>query len=282
MDLSDVSEILEAALREDVGSGDVTAAFTPNRCIRAEITANSSGVISGLEEAILLFKNHKVAAKAHVKDGASVEKGQKVLTLEGLARDLLPVERTALNFISRMSGVSTATREYADALKKHGSKAKIVATRKATPGLMRLEKKAVKLGGGLTHRMGLYDMILIKDNHLLLYGGDVGAALADAMRAKGGLKVEAEVETVKDAVLAAEGGADLIMFDNIGPSDISEAIRILKEKGLRKKILLEVSGGVTLGNIGEYAGLDVDWISSGRLTTAAPWLDYSLHILKEK
>ena len=280
MELLGVSEILEAALHEDVGSGDVTASFTPNRRIRADITANSQGIVSGLEEALILFKRHKVGARAYLKDGAKVKGGQRVLSLEGLARDLLPVERTALNVISRMSGVSTATRAFADELKKHRSKAKIVATRKTTPGLMRLEKKAVRLGGGLTHRMGLYDMVLLKDNHLLLFGGDVSRALATARRQAGGLKVEVEVESVKDAVAAAEGGADLIMFDNMEPRDISKAISIIKGKGLRKGIILEVSGGVTLGNIREYAGLDVDWISSGKLTTAAPWLDYTLHILK--
>jgi nicotinate-nucleotide pyrophosphorylase (carboxylating) len=279
MDSSDVSEILEAALREDVGSGDVTSAFAPNRRIKAVITSDSPGYVSGVKELSLLFKRHKIGAKAHVKEGDMVRKGQKIFSLDAMSSNLLPVERVALNLLSRMSGVTTNTRKYVDALKRYKSKAKIVATRKATPGLMRLEKKAVEVGGGLTHRMGLYDMILIKDNHLMLFGGDVKAALAAAKKAKGKLKVEIEVESVKDAVTAAECGADLIMFDNMKPNDIAWAIGLLEAKGLRKRVILEVSGGVSLKNIRDFAKLDVDWISSGKLTASAPWLDFGLHVL---
>jgi nicotinate-nucleotide pyrophosphorylase (carboxylating) len=182
MDYSDVSRRLEAVLREDVGSGDVTTSLTPNRRIRAVITSSAGGYVSGVQELMILFKSHHIVAKAHVRDGGRLRAGQKVFTLEGMSRDLLPVERTALNILSRMSGITTTTRLYVEALRKMRSKAKIVATRKTTPGLMRLEKKAVRLGGGLTHRMGLYDMILIKDNHLMLFAGDVAAA----MKARGG------------------------------------------------------------------------------------------------
>lgn len=278
MDFWDVSETVEAALREDVGSGDVTSSFTPNRKVTADITSNSDGYVSGIREVNLLLKKHKISAEALVKDGDKIKKGQRIFLLNGMSRNILPVERTVLNLLARMSGVTTTTKAYVNELKKAGSKASIAATRKTTPGMMRLEKKAVAIGGGLTHRMGLYDMILIKDNHLSMFGGDVVAALAAARKAKQGLKIEIEVESAADAVIAAECGTDLVMFDNMRPKEIAFAIEVLKRMGLRKKVILEVSGGVSMKNLKEYAKLDVDWISSGKITSAAPWLDFSLHL----
>lgn len=257
----------------------MTAAFTPNRQVRAEIVSSSSGFVSGVEEASLLFKLHNIKARAHMRDGQRLRPGQLVFTLSGKSRDILVVERIALNLLSRMSAVTTATRQYIDALRGAKSRAKIAATRKTSPGFMRLEKKAVALGGGVTHRMGLYDMILVKDNHLMLFGNDVKKALDAANRARKGLKVEVEVASVRDAVIAAENGADIVMFDNMSPKQIRTAVGLLKKCGLRRKVLLEVSGGVTLKNLRRYSGLDVDWISTSKLTSSATGLDFTLHIL---
>ena len=275
---SHLSTQIESMLREDMGSGDVTTAFTPNRRVKARIIADAGGIVCGLEELKAVFARRRIRVKSSFRDGDRVRKGQDVMSLSGMSRDILPLERTALNLLSRMSAVATLTNQYATRLRALNSKAKIVATRKTTPLLRTFEKKAVVVGGGLPHRMGLYDMILLKDNHLMLFAGDVAAAVKALRRAKGGLKVEVEVESVKDALVAAECGADLIMFDNMKPAEIRKAVSLLTERGLRRKVLLEVSGGVSLDNIGRVGVLEVDWISSGKLTTAAPWLDFSLHV----
>ena len=279
MDDSLLIKTIDSFLSEDVGSGDVTSAFTPNRRVKAQIISNSDGFISGVCEVRLLFKNHGVKVTAHVKDGGAVSRGQVVLTLSGMSFDILVVERTALNFLSRMSGITTKTRRYADVLKSVGSHSRVVATRKTTPGLRYFEKRAVVLGGGLPHRMGLYDMILIKDNHLALFGGDVSAALAAAKSSGSSLKVEVEVSCLRDGILAVEGGADIVMFDNMSPKKVKAAVSELKRMGLRKKVLLEASGGVNIKNIGAFGLCGVDWISTGRLTQSAPYVDFSLEFV---
>jgi nicotinate-nucleotide pyrophosphorylase (carboxylating) len=280
MDDPHLAEYLELMLREDVGEGDITSAFTPNRPVRALITANSDGYVSGIHELKLLFKNHGILAMAHVADGGKIRFGQKIFTLEALSRDLLPVERTALNLISRMSAVTTLTRKYADALRRRKSRSKIVATRKTTPLLRYLEKTAVVAGGGLPHRMGLYDMILIKDNHLMLFQGDVRAAVEAAKASGIDSRIEVEVASAQDALAAAEAGADMVMFDNMQPKDIRLAIALLKKARLRGKVLLEISGGITLENLGRYSGLGADWISTGKITHSAPNVDFTMSVLE--
>ncbi len=279
MDDSELRGCIEAMLSEDVGSGDVTSAFTPNRKITAVITADSDGVVSGVQELKFLFRAHRIRCAAHVADGTRVKAGKRVFTLRGRARDILPVERTALNLVSRMSAVATLTRRYSDRLKALGSKSRIVATRKTTPLLRMLEKKAVVAGGGLPHRMGLYDMVLIKDNHLMLFGGDVRAAVAKARASAKGLKVEVEVESVGDALAAASAGADLVMFDNMRPADIRRAIALIRSQNPGRKVVFEVSGGVTLENLGRYASLGADWISTGKITHSAPNVDFSMSVI---
>jgi nicotinate-nucleotide pyrophosphorylase (carboxylating) len=271
--------ILETMLREDVGAGDITSSFTPNRRVTAHILSNSAGTVSGIDELKELFRRHRLKATSHVGDGRPVKPGQRVMTVRGMSRDLLPVERTALNLLSRMSAVATLTRRYADALKAAGAKAKIVATRKTTPLLRLFEKKAVVTGGGLPHRMGLYDMVLIKDNHLMLFGNDVCRAIEAAKSANTGKRIEIEVTSASDAVRAAECGADMVMFDNMKPAQIRRAVEGLARKGLRKRVVLEVSGGITLENLGGYAKLDVDWISTGKITHSAPNVDFSMEIV---
>ncbi|MFH1055033.1 MAG: carboxylating nicotinate-nucleotide diphosphorylase [Candidatus Altiarchaeota archaeon] len=280
MDDRGLGKRVEVMLREDVGSGDVSSSFTPNKRVKAVIISNSSGFVSGVHELQILFKTHHIQVRSHVKDGGVVRRGRVVLTLEGRARDILSVERTALNILSRMSGITTLTRKYADKLRKAGSKAKVAATRKTTPGFRYFEKRAVVLGGGLPHRMGLYDMVLIKDNHLRLFDCDVRRALDAASNAKKKYKVEIEVASVKDALAAAKSGADILMFDNMQPSSIRKSVALLEKKGLRRRVLLEASGGVTLDNLGAYGMTGVDWISVGRLTHSAEALDFSLEVLK--
>jgi nicotinate-nucleotide pyrophosphorylase (carboxylating) len=274
----ELGKLLEAMLHEDVGSGDLTASFTPNKPVKAVIKANTLGFVSGIHELQILFKKHNIRAKAHVVDGGRVSRGQTVLTIQGMACDILPVERTALNLLSRMSGITTLTRKYVGVLRNTGSKARIAATRKTTPSLRYFEKKAVLLGGGVTHRMGLYDMILIKDNHLRIFNNDVKRALDAARKSRIKSKIEIEVSSVRDALTAAENKADAIMFDNMKPKQVKRAVEALKKVGLRKNLLLEVSGGITLRNIRYYAKTGVDWISIGRLTHSAPALDFSLEI----
>ncbi|MBD3388700.1 MAG: carboxylating nicotinate-nucleotide diphosphorylase [Candidatus Altiarchaeales archaeon] len=280
MDDRVLTSVLERFLREDVGSGDVTSDFTPNQEVDAIIKSHNSGYVSGIRELELLFRNHGVNVRSHVRDGGRIRRRQKIMTLKGRSRDILTTERTALNVLSRMSGVTTLTRQYVESLKKSGSKAKVVATRKTTPGMRYFEKTAVVLGGGLPHRMGLYDMILIKDNHLRLFGNDVKAALAAARKSRGKAKVEVEVSSLRDAVTAAENGADIIMLDNMTPRNIRKVVARLKKNGLRGKVVIEASGGVSLRNIRHYGRAGVDWISVGRLTHSVPSIDFSLDVLR--
>jgi len=279
MDDKHLIRYLEVLLSEDVGLGDITAAITPNRRVSAEIVCKQDGYISGVHELKVLFKHHRIKAVAHVKDGSKVSCGQRIMSLYGWSRDILPVERTALNLLSRMSGVTTLTRSYVDELRKVSKTCKIAATRKTSPGLRYFEKKAVVLGGGVTHRFGLYDMILLKDNHMVLFDNDVRKALAAAADSKVKSRVEIEVTSSADAVLAADLGADMVMFDNMSPAEIREAIDEMRWRGLRKRVLLEVSGGVNMKTIRQYGRLGVDWISIGRITHSATAIDYSIEFL---
>jgi nicotinate-nucleotide pyrophosphorylase (carboxylating) len=271
---------IEDMLREDVGSGDITTSFTPKRKVRARIKADMGGIVCGIEELQTLFNQHGITVKCSLKDGVGVRKGQTVMEVEGMSTDILPIERVALNLLSRMSAVATLARKYSSRLKALKSRAKIVATRKTTPLLRFFEKKAVIVGGGLPHRMGLYDMILIKDNHLMLFDGDIRAAVSAAKKARPrGMKIEVEVNSGPDALAAAESGADLVMFDNMQPKEIEASIEQLRRRGLRRGLLLEVSGGVSYGNLRKYAKLDIDWISTGKLTHSAPNVDFSMEVL---
>lgn len=285
MDEKALIRLLKAMLREDVGKGDVTSSFCPNKPVSAEIRCSGKGWVSGVREVQLMFGSRGVKARAHVKDGQRVGAGKKVISLRGRARDILEVERTALNLMSRMSGVTTATREYVKALGKTNTKCAVAGTRKTTPGMRYFEKKAIVLGGGVPHRMGLYDMILIKDNHLKLFD-DVAKAVAAAHRSQKGkrrkLKVEVEVSSVRDALAAAKAGADAVMLDNMSPKQAKAAVQALKAADLRKKVLLEASGGIGVGNIRRYGLTGVDWVSTGRITHSAAAIDFGLEIIGGK
>lgn len=267
---------LQEFLTEDVGTGDVTSALVVPEDARAKgrIICKEDCVLAGIEEVSLLFSELGAAIVSAKEDGSRAVKGDVVMEVEGKARSLLAGERLALNMLMRMSGIATVTEGLARKCRRINPGVRVAATRKTTPGFRRFEKKAVTIGGGDPHRMGLYDAILIKNNHIRLAGGIVEAL----RRAKlGGFtdKVEIEVENSAEARLAAENGADIIMLDNFGPE---EALRVSKElRELRPDILVEISGGINPDNIEKYAAA-ADIISLGWLTHSFKSVDFSMKI----
>jgi nicotinate-nucleotide pyrophosphorylase (carboxylating) len=271
-----LDDLIEAALREDAPSGDVTSEslFPPKLQCRAILLAKQDGVLAGLEIAARVFHlvNPRISFNRLARDGDAFRAGEVLAEIEGPAVALLKAERTALNFVQRLSGVATATRRYVDAVA--GTKTKILDTRKTTPGLRVLEKYAVRVGGGVNHRLGLSDMVLIKDNHLKLAPG-VAAAVAAARRRVGRrLKIEVEAADFAQARQAVDGGADMIMLDNMS---LPAMRRIVAWVGGR--VPIEVSGGVDLAKLKKIAALGVDFVSIGRLTHSVAAVDLSLEFL---
>lgn len=266
-------------VREDAPWGDVTSeAVVPDVACRAVIRAKDAGIVAGLEEARALFEHFGVAVRQHSADGRRVAAGAPLLELEGRARAILLLERTALNIIGRMSGIATRTRESVDAVRAVSPDVRVAATRKTAPGLRMLDKKAVILGGGDPHRYCLSDMVLIKDNHLALV--PLPEAIRRAKEQSLYRTVEVEVETAQDAITAAVAGADIILLDNMAPDAVREAVRELVGRGLRERVTLEVSGGVAGDDVAGYAATGVDVISMGALTHTVRNFDVSLDILK--
>ena len=268
--------LVDLALTEDIGPGDITSLSTvaPGATAEGVMIAKQAGVISGIDVAAYVFErvDPEVIFIPKVANGTRVEAGQVIAALEGNARSVLAGERVALNLLQRLSGVATLTAEYVAAVA--GTNASVVDTRKTTPGLRALEKAAVRDGGGRNHRLGLSDGVLIKDNHLAAIGGAdrvtraIGLAKA---RAPHTAKVEVEVTTLAEAEEAAVAGADIIMLDNMSVAEMTEAVRIIA-----KRSLVEASGGVRLDTVGAIAATGVDIISVGALTHSAPALDISL------
>ena len=268
--------LVDLALTEDIGPGDITSLSTvaPGATAEGVMIAKQAGVISGIDVAAYVFErvDPEVIFIPKVANGTRVEAGQVIAALEGNARSVLAGERVALNLLQRLSGVATLTAAYVAAVA--GTNASIVDTRKTTPGLRALEKAAVRDGGGRNHRLGLSDGVLIKDNHLAAIGGAdrvtraIGLAKA---RAPHTAKVEVEVTTLAEAEEAALAGADIIMLDNMSVAEMTEAVRIIA-----KRSLVEASGGVRLDTVGAIAATGVDIISVGALTHSAPALDISL------
>jgi nicotinate-nucleotide pyrophosphorylase (carboxylating) len=234
-------------------------------------------VVAGVEEASALFSHFGIAVTPGLSDGEACPAGSLVMALEGDAGTILLVERTALNLLSRMSGIATATRALVERAARVNPPVRIAATRKTCPGMRALDKKAVVLGGGEAHRATLSEAILIKDNHLKLVPLEEAVRRARAAAPTG--RVEVEVTSVDEAVRAAKAGAGVIMFDNMDPGEIGEAIRELGKRGLRAQVLLEASGGIGEENLEEYASLGLDRISVGALTHSARALDLSLEIV---
>lgn len=274
-------ETLLQFLREDVVFEDVTSeALIPRGCvIRAAIIAESEGVVAGNRFVVPLLRRLGLDVLGHVEDGRRVERGSVVLEMRGEARTILTAERTLLNFLMVLSGVATHTRRLVETVRRVNGRVVIAATRKLHPGLGYFEKYAVAVGGGVTHRFGLFDMVLIKDNHLAVVGG-VSKAVEEAKKRYGMFKkVEVEVKRAEEALEAAKAGADIVMLDNMSVDEVSRALELLRVAGLRGRVLVEVSGGIDESNIEDYARLDVDIISLSRITLGAPPLSMKLEVL---
>jgi nicotinate-nucleotide pyrophosphorylase (carboxylating) len=270
-------EVVALALREDIGSGDLTSlsVIPASAQIEGRFELREAGVVCGLPVIREVFAQIDPAIEVEfaVAEGSRVEAGTLIATVRGPARGILSGERVALNLAQRMSGTATATARYVDAIK--GTKARILDTRKTTPGLRALEKYAVRVGGGTNHRFALYDGVMLKDNHLALLASQ-GIGLAEAIqRAQAAVgpmvRVEVEVENIADAIVAAEAGASMILLDNMSPADMAEVVRALNGRAL-----LEASGGITLNTVRAAAESGVDFISVGALTHAARALDIGL------
>ncbi len=283
MDLPEaiLKERLINFLKEDIGLGDITTDILIPKGSKAKgriIVKEKGGLLlAGISEVKLLFSILDLETKENFKDGEWVNFGDTILTVYGDAGLILMSERTALNLLMRMCGIATLTRNLSEKIKKLGVKTKISATRKVAPGLLYFDKKAVKIGGGDTHRMHLEDAILIKDNHIALVGG-LENAINLAKRASFTKKIEIEVRDKEQAVEATLLGADIIMLDNFSPQEVEETLKILREKGLREKVIIEVSGGVTEENLLDYARPEPDIISLGQLTHSVRAVDISLQV----
>jgi nicotinate-nucleotide pyrophosphorylase (carboxylating) len=263
---------IRRALEEDIGPGDVTTnAIVPaTSLMRGQLVAKQSGVVAGLDVAEAVFKtlDERVAFRALVAEGAQVERQQVLAEVSGPARSLLTAERTALNFLGRMSGIATLTRQFVDAVA--GTRAIILDTRKTAPGLRLVDKLAVRRGGGQNHRLGLYDMILIKDNHID-HAGSLAEAVQRARAARSGLEIEVEARTLADVQTALDLGVSRILLDNMPPEMMRRAVELAAGRAL-----LEASGNVTLENVRQIAETGVDYISVGALTHSARVFDVSL------
>lgn len=274
--LLDVRKALSAFLEEDVGTGDITSDSTvpADRNAKAEIICKSDAVVCGLEEAGIVFEICGCSAKALAKDGTRIKKGRRVMVVSGSARAILKAERVALNLIMRMSGIATETRSLADKARP----VKVAATRKTAPGLRYFDKKAVVAGGGLAHRMRLDDMVLIKDNHIALAGSPEECIRMAKACTGSAIKIECEAKSEKEAISAINAGADIVMLDNFTPAQAAKTIKKIARLGLRKKAVIEISGGVNHANIEKYARAKPDYISMGYITHSPRAADFSLEI----
>ena len=274
----DALTMIRLALAEDVRTGDVTSAWTipENQNQHARLIAKEDGVLAGLPIIELVFNELKanVNVVLHKQDGDCVKKGDLIAELSGSTRELLTGERTLLNFIQQLSGVATVAHIFQEALK--GGKTKVLDTRKTLPGFRTLQKYAVRVGGGGNHRMGLFDMVLVKDNHIAAAGGVLEALEVVKKNNAENLMVEMEVESLEDLKKLLHKGVDVIMLDNMSNEMMAEALEIIKESG--DKVLVEGSGNMTLERAKEIATLGLDYISVGALTHSVKALDISMRI----
>lgn len=273
-------DILIRFIEEDAPWGDVTTQLTVDAGAeaKARVVAKTDGVFAGSEELDTLASIFNLSIRLNVRDGERFRAQSVLCEVSGKARSILLIERLLLNLISHMCGVATATRSFVDLLREKKLPTRVAATRKTLPGLRLFEKKAVIIGGGDPHRMDLSSMILIKDNHIALCGG-VGEAVRRAKSSSSfSMKVEVEVRSLKEALEAVEAGADIIMFDNMSADQVREAVGELRKRGLREKVLLEASGGISYANVVDYALAGVDVISIGSLTSNPPPIDLSLEV----
>jgi nicotinate-nucleotide pyrophosphorylase (carboxylating) len=271
-------DLIAAAIEEDIGHGDITTEFFVPEDLRAsgQIITREKATIAGTETAVEVFRRVDSATRPRVirPDGSEVDAGDVVIEIDGLARSILKAERVALNFLQRLSGIATLTRKFVNAAAD--PRVQILDTRKTTPGLRALEKAAVVAGGGANHRFGLYDMVLVKDNHLL--ADPELSAFAETVRRvrrdRAGMRIEVEAENLEQVrAFLQTGEVDLILLDNMKRTEIREAVALG-----RNKIKFEASGGITLKNVRQIAATGVDYISIGALTHSAPAINFSLEL----
>jgi nicotinate-nucleotide pyrophosphorylase (carboxylating) len=279
--VEEIRRAVRAALAEDLGKGDVTTLATVPADAKsvALMNAREPLVVAGLQFAGITFREvaakyaGRIAIQELARDGQRVKAGKALMKIFGSSRAILSAERVALNFVQRLSGVATATAQFADAIK--GTGAKILDTRKTTPGWRHFEKYAVACGGGKNHRIGLYDMVLIKDNHLVALQNEapnaIAAAVARARKRYPKLKIEVEADTLEQATQAADAGADIILLDNMPPAQLRQAVKIIQGRAQT-----EASGGVNLKTVGAIAQTGVDFISVGAITHSARAVDIGL------
>jgi len=292
LDLEKIRDIVQLAIKEDIGDGDITSKiFIPDGSeTEGVLIAKEAGIVAGLPVAgyVLSQIDENLIFTSNIEDGSRVKKGTIIGSAKGLTLSLLSAERLVLNFLQRLSGIATATNRFAEKIK--GYRTQIMDTRKTAPGWRYLEKYAVRVGGGINHRMGLYDQILIKDNHLKTMGSEKenGAISRFVRKAReqieNGMLIEVEVEDLCQIKEVMDAGVDIILFDNMEPSKIREAVGMVKEfeknqgAGTGNAILTEASGNITIENVEEYADAGVDRISVGAITHSARALDISFDI----
>jgi nicotinate-nucleotide pyrophosphorylase (carboxylating) len=271
-------QLIDLALREDIGSGDITSEYFvgENDFASARAVAKERAIVAGTEVAAEVFRRIDPDLRTEVvqKDGAVVAGGMVVLEIRGRARSILTAERVALNFLQRLSGIATLTHQFVEAAGPNA--AKILDTRKTTPGLRKFEKAAVAAGGGSNHRFGLYDSVLVKDNHLLARNGlaRLSAAIARVREERPGMKIEVEADNLDQVrTLLEVPGVDVILLDNMRGTQMREAVAIGKGK-----VKFEASGGVNLRNVRQIAATGVDYVSIGALTHSARAIDFSLEL----
>ncbi|MGQ9464463.1 MAG: carboxylating nicotinate-nucleotide diphosphorylase [bacterium] len=267
-------KIVRTALKEDLGKGDITtdSIIPPNTQTLGIIFPKEEGVLCGVNIARYVFEeiDKNINFEAKMEDGTEFSPGMTIATVIGPARSCLKAERTALNFLQKLSGIATLTRKFVKLI--NNDRIKIMDTRKTTPGLRIMEKYAVKTGGGYNHRFGLYDMILIKDNHIEIAGGITNAVNAVRQNSKRKrIFIEVEVKTMDELKEAIALGVNRVMLDNMHLEQLDQAIKYVRAS--KKKIEIEVSGGIDIDNIVNYSGLDIDCISIGALTHSAPAID---------
>jgi len=291
-DLKKIKEIVQLAIKEDIGTGDITSRIFIHEGSESEgvLIAKETGIVAGLPVAgyVLSQIDKDLLLTVNIEDGSRVEKGSVIASVKGLTLSLLSAERLVLNFLQRLSGIATVTNNFAERVK--GYESQILDTRKTTPGWRYLEKYAVGIGGGANHRMGLYDQILIKDNHIKIMeskkeNGDISSLVKKAReQVANEVLIEVEVEELCQINDMVDAGVDIILFDNMAPSKISEAVEMVKEfenrraAGTGRPILTEASGNITIENVEEYAKAGVDRISVGMITHSARALDISFDI----
>ena len=273
---NEINRIIKTALKEDIGAGDITtkAIVSPKKMGQAEAIAKDDFVVAGINifKQTFLLVDKRIKFKIFITEGNITRKGELLAQVSGALASILQAERVALNILQRMCGIATQTRRYVDAVR--GTKAKILDTRKTIPGLRVLDKMAVKIGGGFNHRMGLYDGVLIKDNHIAAAGSIKSAVAAQKKKMTKKIKIELETKNLTEVQEALSSGVDIIMLDNMPIDEMKKAVELI-----RGRALVEASGNVNLNNVAQIAQIGVDFISVGEITHSVRAADISLKII---